>query len=362
VIRKTVHFMFCILFLIAILSGCAKSTEIVTMPPPPTNTQVSPTPTLEPSPTESSVTQIAVIERVSVASDGTQGNADSWSPAISADGCYVAFSSYASNLVEGDTNGVTDIFVHDRVTGETTRVSVASDGTEANKYNEAIRSFISADGRYVAFRSDATNLVEGDTNGVMDCFVHDLVTGETTRVSVASDGTQSNGDCGRTFMVLIYGPSISADGRFVAFSSWATNLVEGFTEYVNIIGYTNIYVHDLVTGETTLESVSSDGTQGNNSSSFLTFSADGRYVRFSSDATNLVEGVTHGGIFVHDRMTGETTLEAFHDGTQRQIYYSIPAISADGRYEAFESGEDNLVKGDTDGVGDIFVRDLGTNK
>ena len=150
-------------------------------------------------------------------------------------------------------------------------------------------------------------------------------------------------------MVLMYGPSISADGRYVAYSSYATNLVEGFIENVNIIGYVNIYVHDLVTGETTLESVSSNGTQGNNSSFFLTFSADGRYVRFSSEATNLVEGVTQGGIFVHDRVTGETMLEAFHDGTRGQIYYEIPAISADGRCEAFVSG-------------DIFVRDLGTSK
>jgi len=248
------------------------------------------------------------------------------------------------------------------VTGDTIRVSVASDGTQANGNNDATRLFISADGRYVAFKSDATNLVEGDTNGFQDCFVHDRMTGETTRVSVASDGTQANGDCGRLWMVLMYGPSISADGRYVAYSSYATNLVEGFIENVNIIGYVNIYVHDLVTGETTLESVSSNGTQGNNASFFLTFSADGRYVRFSSDATNLVEGVTHGGIFVHDRVTGETTLESVLDGTQDQIYYLIPAISTDGRYEAFESGEDNLVEGDTNGVGDIFVRDLGTSK
>ena len=106
-IRKPVRLMLCILFSIAMLVGCSKSTDT---PMPHTDALVAPTPTLEPSPTESSVTQMAVIERVSVASDGTQSNADSWSPAISADGRYVAFSSYASNLVEGDTNGVTDFF------------------------------------------------------------------------------------------------------------------------------------------------------------------------------------------------------------------------------------------------------------
>ncbi|MDT7943806.1 MAG: hypothetical protein RQ985_04565, partial [Dehalococcoidia bacterium] len=150
-------------------------------------------------------------------SDGTEGNGYSWFPSISADGRYVAFESIASNLVPGDTNGVSDVFVHDRLTGQTTRVSVASDGTQGHSASD--HPSISADGRYVAFESFASNLVPGDTNGKRDVFVHDRLTGQTARVSVASDGTQGNGDS-------IY-PSISADGRYVAFVSGASNLVPG---------------------------------------------------------------------------------------------------------------------------------------
>ncbi len=409
-------------------------------------------------------------ERVSVAGDGTQGNGISYAPAISADGRYVTFTSNASNLVDGDTNGGTDIFVHDRVTGETQRVSVASDGTQGNDNVDWISSSISADGRYVAFKSGANNLVEvdngeidtfvhdqltgettmvsvtsdgtqcssdyiapaisadgryvvfnsfytggiivydrvtgettlvpvssdgiqglihgdvrsisadgrymafrsvadnlveGDTNGVMDCFVYDRMTGETTRVSVASDGTQANAECGVLFLSLVFGPSISADGRYVAFSSWATNLVKGFTENVDIIGYTNIYVHDRVTGETTLESVSSDGTQANSKSLLHAISADGRYVVFSSDATNLVEGSTDGNtnIYVHERVMGRTTLVSVSGyGTRAYNDYWGSSISTDGRYLAFSSEANNLVEGDTNGVTDIFVIDLWASK
>ena len=145
--------------------------------------------------------------RVSVATDGTQGNSLSESPSISADGRYVAFDSSASNLVSGDTNRTSDIFVKDLQTGTTQRISVASDGTQGNNYSE--NPSISADGRYVAFESYSSNLVSGDTNNRSDIFVKDLQTGTTKRISVASDGTQGNGNS--------YRPSISADGRYVAF-------------------------------------------------------------------------------------------------------------------------------------------------
>ncbi|MBI2206099.1 MAG: hypothetical protein HYU41_19860 [Candidatus Rokubacteria bacterium] len=131
-------------------------------------------------------------QRMSVASDGTQGNAYSDIPAISADGRYVAFFSPATNLVAGDTNGHADVFVRDRETGTTQRVSVATGGTQG--HNQSYPSGISADGWYVAFYSLASNLVAGDTNGRVDAFVHDRQTGTTERVSVASDGTQGNGD------------------------------------------------------------------------------------------------------------------------------------------------------------------------
>jgi len=157
--------------------------------------------------------------RVSVDSSGIQGNDHSTNPALSSDGRYVAFRSDATNLVAGDTNGYYDVFVHDRQTGITTRVSVGSSGIQGN--DSSFPPAISADGRYVAFRSDATNLVAGDTNGDYDVFVHDRQTGITTRVSVDSSGTESNS--------YSDDPALSSDGRYVAFKSWATNLVAGDT-------------------------------------------------------------------------------------------------------------------------------------
>ena len=171
-----------------------------------------------------------VTTRVSLASDGTQGDYDSgYYSSISANGRYVAFESGASNLVSGDTNYNWDVFVQDRQSGLTTRVSVASDGVQGN--GGAVYSSISADGRYVAFHSWATNLVSGDTDGWDDVFVHDRQSGQTERVSVASDGTQGNDNS--------YDPSISAGGRYVAFMSDASNLVNGDTN-----GWGDVFVHD----------------------------------------------------------------------------------------------------------------------
>ena len=172
-------------------------------------------------------------ERVSVDSAGIQANGKSSNGSsiatISADGRFVAFDSWATNLVAGDTNELRDVFVHDRQTGTTERVSVASDGTQAN--GGGGWPAISADGRFVAFYSGASNLVPGDTNGWEDAFVHDRQTGITERVSVASDGTQGNS--------WSKSPAISADGRIVAFISDATNLVPGDTN-----GVDDIFVHD----------------------------------------------------------------------------------------------------------------------
>ena len=285
--------------------------------------------------------------RVSVASDGSQGNDGSEDPSISADGRYVAFVSYASNLVSGDTNVDADVFVHDRQTGQTTRVSIASDGNQGN--GECWYTSISADGRYVAFDSWASNLVSGDTNGTRDVFAHDRQTGQTTRVSVASDGNQGNS--------WSYYPSISADGRYVAFYSWASNLVSGDTNDEH-----DIFVHDRQTGQTTRVSVASDGSQGNGSPYQPSISADGRYVAFHSYASNLVSGDTNGAwdVFVHDRQTGQTTrVSVASDGSQGNDWSLRPSISADGRYVAFMSSASNLVSGDTNGAYDVFVHDRG---
>jgi len=165
--------------------------------------------------------------------------------------------------------------------GTTTRVSVASAGTQADGTSD--RPVISSDGRYVVFRSIAANLVSGDTNGTWDVFVHDRQTGQTTRVNVASDGTQGDEDAG------YYGTSISADGRYVAFESRSSRLVTGDTN-----GWHDIFVHDRQKGQTVRVSVDSGGTEGNSNSMTPSLSADGRYVAFSSEANHLVSGDTNG--------------------------------------------------------------------
>jgi Tol biopolymer transport system component len=287
--------------------------------------------------------------RVSVDSNGTQGNGSSSSPSISADGRYVAFDSEASNLVSGDANGTGDIFVYDTVANTTRRVSVATDGTQGNAYSDF--PSISADGRYVAFSSQATNLVSGDTNGIDDIFVHDTITNTTRRISVATEGTQGN--------AYSYFPSISANGRYVAFYSKASNLVSGDTN-----GSLDIFVYDTVSNTTRRVSVDSNGTQGNGSSSSPSISADGRYVAFDSYASNLVSGDTNGtgDIFVYDTVANTTRrVSVDSNGTQGNNLSYSPSISADGRYVAFYSDANNLVSGDTNNAPDIFVYDTVAN-
>lgn len=176
---------------------------------------------------------------VSVDSAGNQGDLSSNEPSISADGRYVAFLSQATNLVPGDTNGVWDVFVHDRQTGSTTRVNVDSSGNQANQSTNNTPA-LSADGR------QASNLVLGDTNGFRDIFVHDRQTGQTTRVSVDSAGNEANGSS--------FEPAMSGDGRYVAFRSDATNLLGGN-------GPTQVVLHDRQSGQTEVVSIDSNGNQ-----------------------------------------------------------------------------------------------------
>ncbi|MEN6642914.1 MAG: Ig-like domain-containing protein [Armatimonadia bacterium] len=231
--------------------------------------------------------------RVSVATGGAQGDDKSFDSSISANGRYVAFYSRARNLVAGDTNCYPDVFVHDCTTGSTTRVSVATGGAQAN--GDSDRPSISADGRYVAFVSEASNLVAGDTGDFQDVFLHDRTTGTTTRVSVATGGAQANGHN--------FDPSISADGRYVAFSSWGSNLVAGDTNERD-----DVFVHDRTTGTTTRVSVATGGAQGDSTSGYPSISANGRYVAFESEASNLVAGDTNGtyDVFIRDTL-GVTT-------------------------------------------------------
>ncbi|TVQ31479.1 MAG: hypothetical protein EA376_09380 [Phycisphaeraceae bacterium] len=287
-------------------------------------------------------------ERVSLSSSGEEGDSHSVEPSISADGRYVAFESAAINLVPGDTNGRWDIFVRDRQTGVTERVSVSSTGEQGNHHSR--RPSISADGRFVAFESDATNLVPDDTNGVRDTFVHDRQTGVTERVSVDSSGEQGNSWSEHT--------SISSDGRFVAFHSIASNLVPDDTNSA-----IDIFVHDLQTGVTERVSLSSKGEQGNGDSFSPSISADGRFVAFDSNATNLVADDTNGArdIFVHDRQKGDTErVNLSSSGEQGNSWSERSSISADGRFVAFQSIASNFVPGDTNDAWDVFVRDRET--
>ncbi|WP_231372202.1 VCBS repeat-containing protein [Terracoccus sp. 273MFTsu3.1] len=292
---------------------------------------------------------------VSVSTAGTPALFESREGVISGDGRYVAFSSRASDVVPGDTNDSTDVFVHDRQTGTTKRVSVATGGVQAD--HESNWPTISEDGRYISFMSTATNLVAGDTNGRLDVFLHDQVTGDTTRISVATGGAQGND--------LSMAPAISADGRHIAFDSYATNLVRGDTNHA-----LDVFLHDRITGETVRSSVNALGTQANNTCSSPKVSQDGRYVTFESSSTNLVAGDTNqaSDVFVHDQTTGATTrANVSTAGSQANVDSGTsaePAISDDGRYVAFVSLANNLVAGDTNnpdpqsftGV-DVFVRD-----
>lgn len=271
------------------------------------------------------------------------------SPSISGDGRFVAFESDASNLVPEDTNNKPDIFVRDLSANTTTRISVSSSGDRANDYSYS--PSISGDGRFVAFQSQASNLVPGDTNNTSDIFVRDLLTNTTTLVSVSSSGDRANGGS--------ISPSISADGRFVAFASVASNLVPGDTNNQG-----DIFVRDLSTNTTTLVSVSSSGDRGNDLSFHNSISGDGRFVAFQSNASNLVLGDTNNStdIFVRDLSTNTTTLVSVNSAGDRANTYSIlPSISADGRFVAFQSEASNLAPGDTKNQTQIFVRDRLTN-
>ncbi len=292
--------------------------------------------------------QLLPIIRASVASDGNIGNNHSFRSSMSGDGRYVAFDSSSSNLVANDTNNAHDVFVHDRQTETTTRISIASDGTQGN--NNSSSPSISADGRYVTFVSYSTNLVANDTNGEGDIFVHDRQTGNITKVNITSDGTQGNNHSSA--------PSISADGRYVAFQSDASNLVANDTNYAS-----DVFVHDRQTATTTIVSVASNGTQGNSYNEFPSISEDGRHVAFTSYSNNLVtnDNNVRRDVFVHDRQTGETTMVSVaSDGTHGNTFSKDPSISADGRYVAFWSWSNTLVDNDTNDVYDIFVRDRQT--
>ena len=288
--------------------------------------------------------QTAETIRVSVASDGTPGNGDSQNPVISANGRFVAFESNASNLVAGDMNNAVDIFVHDLQTGETSRVSLATNGAEGNSYSTS--PDISADGRFITFRSDATNLVNNDTNLQKDIFVRDRQNNTTIRVSVAASGAESDGDSAN--------PAISANGQFVAFDSQATNLVprDGNDDI------RDIFVRDLQNNTIRPVSLSITNDYGLGHSHMPALSADGRFVVFSTYAPSLVHGDYNGSdedVIIRDTLLGTTTAASIVGIGTANSHSFLPDISDDGRFVTFTSEATNLVAGDSNGVPDIFL-------
>ena len=296
-----------------------------------------------------------LVQIVSMNSKGDQGNAYSHLPSISHDGQYVAFQSKASNLVSGDTNAQDDIFVHNRKAGQTELVSVDSSGKQGA--GGSTWPSISADGRYVAFES-SNPLVSGDTNNHGDVYVRDRQMAKTQRVSVNSSGKQANNDSGD--------PSISSDGRYIAFYSKSTDLISNDTN-----GSWDVFVHDRQSGKTELVSVNSSGAQGNGWSLFPALSGNGRYVAFISSATNLVAGDTNGkvDVFVYDRQTAKTERVSVNsnggqtnDDSGDLNSWRCVSISENGDFVVFESEASNLVSDDTNNREDVFLRDRSAKK
>ena len=287
-------------------------------------------------------------ELVSLSDLGLKGNNNSENSVISADGRYIVFESYANNLVADDTNAAKDIFVRDLLNDTIELISVNSEGIQGN--NDSTNPSISADGRYIAFESLANNFIDDDFGFYSNVFVHDTVDGTTKLVS-----TNINGNPG-------YGidPSISADGRYVAFRSSSDYLVPDDN---NTEG--DVFVTDLVNGTTEIASLGTVGNQGNSYSQKPSISADGRYVAFVTDADNLVPGDvndTH-DIFVRDLVNDTTEIVSVNtDGNTLNTQMSFsPVISDNGRYVAFWSFSDNLTATFNENGRNIFVRDLVTN-
>jgi Tol biopolymer transport system component len=292
--------------------------------------------------------------RVSVSSTGAEGDGPSLKPSISADGSLVAFPSWAGNLVPADRNRTEDVFVRNRVSGATERVSQGLP-TEPNGPSRA--SLVSGNGRVVVFSSEASNLVPGDRNGALDVFVTELASGRTTRVSLGSGRSEAS--------------SVDADGAVVGFRSFVSTLVSGDRNQL-----ADVFVVDRSARTTERVNVSSAGTQANAPTFRGMVSGNGRFVGFRSRASNLVPGDTNRALdaFVHDRLTKRTTrvsvssdglqadASAFAGSERGSAFMSRPFLSADGRYAAFSSRAPNLVAGDRNGKADVFVHDLITGR
>ena len=276
---------------------------------------------------------------------------------ISASGRYVAFAAIAGNWgIPGPVKR--QIFLRDMVAGTTTLVSQDNSGVPANcaaTISCSNSPSVSTDGRYVTFASSADNLVPGDTHGKTDIFLRDTAANTTTLVSVGQSGAPGDDTSSDA--------QISSNGRYIAFMSFATNLVPNDTNGNNCAfpPCSDIFVRDLIAGTTERVSVSSSNAQANNwSFAGPTISGDGRFVMFASDASNLVPNDTNGAqdIFVRDRTVGTTTRVSLNQNGSQISGLSDPGdISDDGRYAVFSSPACNVVANDTNGKEDVFFRD-----
>jgi Tol biopolymer transport system component len=285
------------------------------------------------------------LTRVTTGLGGAEPDGDSTLPSVSADGRYVAFRSDATNLVEGDTNGNSDVFVYDHRTRSIVRASTDSTGREA-VLGASATPFISASGRYVAFASASGDLVEGDVNGSLDCFVKDLRTGRTTRVSLPDGGSgEANGTC--------TDPQVSSNGRWVVFRSVASNLVSVHTSIQH-----QVYLRDVKAQTTRRLSGPADDTDGNGRTLGLCITPNGRFVAFSSLSDNLTAGDTNQDydVFVRDLRRGTLVRASVGPGGRELNGTSnFPSLSANGRTLAFHSAATNLADDDLNGSFDVFV-------
>lgn len=287
---------------------------------------------------------------VSRSTGGAQGNSSSTNPVISNDGRYVAFMSLATNLVTGDTNARSDAFRRDVTSNVTIRVSVSNAGGQGNQTETREQGpSISGDGRYVLFRSNATNLVTGDTNAASDLFVRDVTGATTGRISLTNAGGQANSSSsmGR----------ISNDGRYVAFFSLSTNLVAGDTNSAEDVFVRDRTLS--TTARVSVSNSGIQTPAGELGSNAPSISDDGRYVVFTSYATNLVAGDTNGvaDTFMRDRSGNTTTrVSVSNTGVQGDDYHNMGVISGNGLFVGFVSSSTNLVTNGYNGLSQAFVR------
>ncbi len=294
-----------------------------------------------------------VVSLVSVNTDGTQGNGNSSEPAISADGSVVVFKSFANNLVANDSNGTTDIFLRYMNTGETIRVSLSTFGEQSN--NQSSRPAVSGDGNCVVYESIASNLVEGDSNTVSDIFLRRVSDQTTVRVSMNSLGASGNFN---QVDLSSSNAAISSDGKFVAFDSYAANLVVGDTNEQS-----DVFVFDIDKSIVSRVSVSSTGEQGAAGSHSPSIDRNGNQITFISDASNLVADDTNKNmdVFLYNRANSITTLVSTTKDFSSANDVSLKAsIDEAGEFVVFESFASNLVDSDANSAGDIFLRNLRT--